>query len=655
MIDQDTVNTIFDRANIVDVVSDFVNLKQRGVNYIGCCPFHNEKTPSFTVSPSKNIYKCFGCGKGGNSVNFIMEHEQMSYYEALKYLAHKFNIEIKEKEFTPEEQERHDDRESMMVLNEFAKNTFIRNMTDTDEGRALGLKYFKERGFNENTLKTFELGYCPQNRKSFTEFALKSGYKQKYLTDTGLSILHDDGTIFDRFSNRVMFPIHNLTGKVIGFGGRVLDARTKGVSIKYMNSPQSEIYDKSRSLYGIYQAKQSIVRNDKCFLVEGYTDVLSMHQSGIENVVASNGTALTTEQIRLLHKFTENITVLYDGDAAGIHAALRGIDMILEEEMNVKVLLLPDGEDPDSFARNHSSSELEAFIQSNETDFILFKTRLLLKEANGDPVKLSNLIGDIVTSISVVPDSIKRAIYVKECAELMNVGENVLHLEINKRLRKKREQWYRDEQKHEEIKLPPQIAINSEVATNERFLKYEKELLRLLIKFGNNILFIIAKDDEPSVDITVAGYIFKELADGEVQIRIPICKRIYDMYFEAYNNGQKPDATMFTLNADAEISKFVVDLLVPVDVDKLSKIWDKRNQYIPPEKLHLKDVIDRSINGYKSEIVQQILNSMNKKIEELQKEPDKDEEIMNLMKEYSDYLKYKNALASYLGRIVIRN
>lgn len=654
MIDQDTVNKIFDTANIVDVVSDFVSLKKRGVNYIGCCPFHNEKTPSFTVSPSKNIYKCFGCGKGGNSVNFVMEHEQISYYDALKYLARKFNIEIKEKEFTPEEQERHDDRESMLVLNEFAKNTFIKYMYETDEGRAIGLKYFKERGFTEPTIKAFELGYSLSGRNVFTEDAIKSGYKSKYLASTGLSITHDEGkTYFDRFSSRVMFPIHNLTGKVIGFGGRVLDARTKGVSVKYMNSPQSEIYDKSRSLYGIYQAKSAIVRNDKCFLVEGYTDVLSMHQSGIENVVASNGTALTIEQIRLIHKFTSNVTVLYDGDAAGIHAALRGIDMILGEEMNVKVLLLPDGEDPDSFAKNHSSSELEYFIQQNETDFILFKTRLLLNEANGDPVKLSGLISDIVNSISVVPDSIKRSIYVKECAELMNVGENVLHLEINKRLYKKREQWFNKEQQETQIKLPQKMVINSEMATSERCLEYEKELLSLLIKYGNDILFVLAKDDQPSENITVAHYIIKELTDGNVEIRIPICKKMYDIYVDAYDKGQKPDTTLFTLNTDSEISEFAVNMLIPQN--EISKIWEKRNPYVAPEEFHLKDVIDRSINGYKSEIVQQILSNIEHQIVELQKEPDNDFKIMDLMAQYSSYLKYKNALAQYLGRIIIKN
>ncbi len=654
MIDQDTVNTIFDRANIVDVVSDFVSLKKRGVNYIGCCPFHNEKTPSFTVSPSKNIYKCFGCGKGGNSVNFVMEHEQMSYYEALKYLAHKFNIEIKEKEFTPEEQERHDDRESMMVLNEFAKNAFMRNMTESDEGRAIGYKYFKERGFNEETIKTFELGYCASDRKWFTELAQKSGYKQKYLVDTGLSILREDGiNIFDRFSNRVMFPIHNLTGKVIGFGGRVLDARTKGVSVKYMNSPQSEIYDKSRSLYGIYQAKQTITRNDKCFLVEGYTDVLSMHQSGVENVVASNGTALTIEQIRLIHKFTSNITVLYDGDAAGIHAALRGIDMILAEEMNVKVLLLPDGEDPDSFARNHSSTELLDFIEQNETDFILFKTRLLLKDAGSDPVKLSNLIADIVTTISVVPDSIKRSIYVKECAELMNVDEKVLHIEINKRLRKKREQWFNEEQRQEQVKLPQRTTFNSQSATIERCKVYEEEIIRLLIRFGNEILFTLAEEDKPSEDVSVTRYIVKELKDSNVEFRVPICKRVYDICSDAFDNGRKIDATMFTLNQDAEISKFAVDLLVPKT--EVSKLWEKRNRYIPPEESHLKEVIDRAINGYKSEIVQQELDEMGKTIAELQKKPDGESEMLDIMTKYTDYLKYKNKLNNFLGRIVIKN
>ncbi|MBR5642687.1 MAG: DNA primase [Salinivirgaceae bacterium] len=648
------MDKIFETANILEVASDFVSLKKRGTNYIGCCPFHNEKTPSFYVSPTKNIYKCFGCGKGGNSVNFVMEHEQMSYTEALKYLANKYHIEIKEKEFTPEEQEAQNDRESMLVLNEFAKNTFTRNMTETDEGRAIGYKYFKERGFNEETIKTYELGYSLSERKAFTEFALNSGYKQKYLVSTGLSIQHDDGYIFDRFSNRVMFPIHSLTGKVIGFGGRVLDARTKGVNVKYMNSPQSEIYDKSRSLYGIFQAKSTIVRNDKCFLVEGYTDVLSMHQSGITNVVASNGTALTIEQIRLIRKFTTNITVLYDGDAAGIHAALRGIDMILAEEMNVKVLLLPDGEDPDSFARNHSASELEDFIAKNETDFLLFKTRLLLNDAGNDPVKKSNLIGDIVTSIAVVPDSIKRELYAKECAELMGIDERLLHIEINKRLSKKREQWYDAAQRELQKAQPAQLITDKSMSASNRCREYESELLSILINYGNDVLFTLAKDDEPSVDVTVEQYIEKELTDSDIEFQTPICQRMLKLYTSVCGKGQKPGLTTFTLSTDSEMSKFAVDLLVPKN-EVSDDFWKRHNPYIAPEDRDLKEVIDNVIYGYKAVIVQQSLNKLQKTMKELQNSTDSDNELEldKIMKESVVLTKYKNRLNKYLNRVLV--
>lgn len=652
MIDQETINKIFDTANIVDVVSEFVNLKKRGVNYIGCCPFHNEKTPSFTVSPAKNIYKCFGCGKGGNSVNFVMEHEQLSYYDALKYLAKKYNIEIKEKEFTPEEKERHDDRESMMVLNEYAKNTFIKLLKESEEGKAIGMQYFVERGFSPKTIDDFELGFTVSDRKYFTEQAIKNGYKQKYLVDTGLSILREDGSIFDRFSNRVMFPIHGLTGKVIGFGGRVLDARTKGVSVKYMNSPQSVIYDKSRSLYGIYQAKSAITRNDKCYLVEGYTDVLSMHQSGVENVVASNGTSLTIEQIRLIRKFTNNVTILYDGDAAGIHAALRGIDMILKEEMNVKILLLPDGEDPDSYARKHSSTELVDFIDKNETDFILFKTQLLLNEAGNDPTKLSSLINDIVSSVAIVPDSIKRSIYIKECSKLMNVGENILHIEINKLLRQKTEQLVSETQKS--IPLPKNIVLNNSAATAERYKEYEEEILELLIKYGDKTLFVvIPEEDGPSTDVSLAKYIITELETNDIVFKNELCKRTYDIYNELYNKGEQPNATTFTLNPDTEISQFSVNLLVPRS--ELSKIWEKHNRYIAPEEKQLKTVIDRALIGYKAEIVLQTMNDIGTQISQLQQSPDNIATIDQLMEQYSMLLKYKNLLHSHLGRIISRN
>ena len=665
MIDQETVNRIYETANILDVVSDFVSLKKRGAISFACGPFHNEKTPSFIVSPARNTCHCFGCGKGGNAVNFIMEHEKLSYYDTLKYLANKFHIEVKETERTAEQQERHDDRESMLVLNEFAKNYFIRNMTETDEGRAIGYKYFKERGFNEETIKAFELGYSlASDRKAFTDYALKSGYQLKYLTNnpdtsigTGLTIQHDDGYTFDRFSGRVMFPIHNLTGKVIGFGGRVLDARTKGVNVKYMNSPQSILYDKSRSLYGIYQAKSAISKKEKCYLVEGYTDVLSMHQSGIENVVASNGTSLTIEQIRLMHRFTNDITVLYDGDSAGIKAALRGIDMILEEEMNVKVLLLPDGEDPDSFARNHSSAEFEAFIAENETDFINFKTRLLLSDVGNDPVKKSNAIADIVTTISKIPDSIKRSLYAKDCAEILGIDERLLHIEINKRLRKHNEQVYFEEQRKQEqekMSLPRAKAFDSQAASTERCRVYESELLRELIKYGNKVLFIVIKDDEPSVNVTVAQYILKELEDSDITFQTPSCKKILDYYTTLIGERQIPDVTMFTLNTDTEISKFTVEILEP-KAEVSEKFWEERNRYISAEDKNLKEVIDRSLNGYKLELVDQLLDERQKKLAELQKEPDsdeKDEKMKALTDDLPVYTKYRQLLNKMLGRVL---
>ena len=673
MIDDATVSKIFDAANIVEVVSDFVALKKRGNNYFGCCPFHNEKTASFSVSPAKNIYYCFGCHKGGNSVNFIMEHEQLPYYEALKYLANKYHIEFKETERTPEEQERHDDRESMMVLNEFAKNTFIRNMTETDEGRAIGYKYFKERGFNEETIKAYELGFSLTDRKAFTELATKSGYQLKYLISTGLTIQHDDGYTFDRFSGRVMFPIHNLTGKVIGFGGRVLDARTKGVNVKYMNSPQSEIYDKSRSLYGIYQAKSAIVNKQKCFLVEGYTDVLSMHQSGIVNVVASNGTALTTEQIRLIKKFTDNITVLYDGDAAGIHAALRGIDMILAEGMNVKVLLLPDGEDPDSFARNHSASELEEFIGANETDFVLFKTRLLLNDAGNDPIKKAELINDIVASIAVVPDDIKRLLYVRECAKLMDIDEPVLKDATEKKLNKITYQQLEAAQKERErerrqkeieaqaqaqtqqpqLSQPQRPILNEETALNKRVCELESELLKYLIRYGKNVLFEVKKEGEPLEIVTVSQYILNELKINDIIFKNEDCKKMLDIYISAAEQSQTPDDSLFTQCHDANVSSFAVNLLVAKN-EVSEEFWEKRNRYVPPEQGHLKDMVDSTLNHYKFEIAQQEIKNIGKIIAQLQTEPDSDEKIAEQLSKLSVFQRYIIKLGDSLGIVMPR-
>ena len=429
-IDQETVNRILDTADIVEVVSDFVKLKRRGANYIGLCPFHNERTPSFSVSKAKGLCKCFSCGKGGSAVGFIMELEQMTYVEALRYLAAKYNIEIKEKELTDAERQAATERESMLAINQFALSEFEKNLTEDPDGIAIGLSYFRERGINDLAVKRFHLGYSLDRRDALYNAAIKQGYSEKYLVDTGLCIRNDRGQVYDRFKGRVIYPVFGISGKVVAFGGRTL--RSDKAVAKYVNSPESAIYSKSNELYGLYQAKQSIVRKNKCILVEGYMDVISMSQSGIENVVASSGTSLTEGQIRLIHRFTENVTVIYDSDPAGIKASLRGIDMLLSEGMKIKVLLLPDGDDPDSFAQNHTTEEVEAYIEANETDFIRFKTRILLEGAENDPIKRTSVIKDIVKSIACIPDNIARTVYISECSRLLEIDEKILKLEVDK-------------------------------------------------------------------------------------------------------------------------------------------------------------------------------------------------------------------------------
>lgn len=463
MIDRETVDKILDTADIVDVVSDFVSLRRRGANYIGLCPFHDEKTPSFSVSPAKQICHCFGCGKGGSPVNFIMEHEQLSYAEALRYLAKKYHIEIHEKELTSEEKAAQSERESLLVLNEFASQYFEDQLFNTDEGRDIGLSYFYERGFNDATIKKFHLGYSPQNSKALYSAATAQGYNKKNLFTIGLCIEDNRGGGFDRFHGRVMFPVMNIAGKIIAFGGRTLKT-TKEVA-KYFNSPESIIYVKNRELYGLFQSKRAIVKEDKCFLVEGYTDVISMHQAGIENVVASSGTSLTEGQIRAIHRFTKNVTVLYDGDSAGIHASLRGIDMLLAEGLNIKVLLLPDGEDPDSFARSHSASEFKKYIEENETDFISFKTKILLEGTERDPIKRAALIGDVVRSIAIIPDAIARSVYAKQCSIQLGIAEDVLLREIQKNIKHNKEEAFKRKQRESNREKRQQEWQNQQLAT----------------------------------------------------------------------------------------------------------------------------------------------------------------------------------------------
>ncbi|MDP4189403.1 MAG: DNA primase, partial [Bacteroidota bacterium] len=507
MIDHATVEKIFDVANIVDVVQDFVSLKKRGVNYIGLCPFHNEKTPSFTVSPSKGIFKCFGCGKGGNAVTFIMEQEHLSYYEALLFLAKKYHIEVVEKELTAEEIQQKTEAESLLVLNSFAQKYFSDTLINHKEGKAIGMAYFKERGFREDIIDRFKLGYSLEQRDAFTQNAIKNGFKKDYLVKSGLTIQGENHS-FDRFSGRVMFPIFGLSGKIIGFGGRTLKKDKQ--TAKYVNSPESEIYHKSKVLYGLYQARQAIVQHNKCYLVEGYADVISMHQVGIENTIASSGTSLTVDQIRLMKRFTPNVTILYDGDAAGIKASIRGIDMVLEEGLNVKVLLLPDGEDPDSFAQKHGASEFEQYIAQNESDFISFKIKLLLEDTQGDPIKKAGLIAEVVRSIAIIPDIITRSVYVRECAANLDVGEQVIYAEIAKIRRTKAEQKY-GWQKTESGKKSQEPASSSSIVISDPSEIIEKDIIRLLLNYGNNILFVLKDEEGNAQQISVASYIIHEL------------------------------------------------------------------------------------------------------------------------------------------------
>ena len=562
MIDRETVDKILDAVDIVDVVSDFVHLRRRGANYIGLCPFHNEKTPSFSVSRSKGICKCFSCGKGGSAVNFIMEHEQMSYYEALKYLAKKYHIEVKERELTDKEKQEQSERENMLVVNEFAMKQFEDNMYNTDEGRNIGLGYFYERGFNDSIIKKFHLGYSMDNSTALYNAIKKHGFNPKYAMETGLC-MHNERGYYDRFKGRVMFPVLNIAGKVIAFGGRTLK---KDDRAKYVNSPESIIYKKSNELYGLFQAKRGIVNKDKCFLVEGYTDVLSMHQAGIENVVASSGTSLTEGQIRMIHRFTDNITVLYDGDAAGIKASLRGIDMLLAEGLNVKVLLLPDGDDPDSFAKKHSATEFQDYIAAHETDFIRFKTTILLEGLEDDPIKRAAAISDIVKSISVIPSNITRAVYTKECSDKFGIEEKVLVEEVAKAIRKAKEtkEQRKPEQQEEAtgpVETAPEFTTTSVPQEKqnpaEKLLKpFEREVARYIAKYGMCDFCDAYDITGENRKMSVIEYISTELGNDNMSFSVPAYQAIFEkattLTAEYDNERQKKEEEFTVLRKQLE-------------------------------------------------------------------------------------------------------
>ncbi len=647
MIDQDTVNKIIETAQIVEVVQDFVNLKRRGVNYIGLCPFHNEKTPSFIVSPAKGIYKCFGCGQAGNPVSFIMEHEQVSYPEALKYLARKYGITVVETQQTEEQIEQKNERDSMLIVTDYARKYFSNTLHNHQEGKAIGLSYFKERGFTKETIEKFQLGYALEQRDAFTQEALKKGYKLKYLIETGLTI-DKNNYRFDRFAGRVMFPIHSLAGNTIAFGGRILKKNEK--TAKYLNSPESDIYHKSNVLYGLYFAKKSIVKYDKCYMVEGYTDVISMHQTGIENVVASSGTSLTENQISLVKRFTNNLTILYDGDAAGIKASFRGIDMILEQEMNVKVVLFPEGEDPDSFSHKISKTEFKDYIESNEQDFIKFKTSLLLDDAKNDPIKRSHLVSEIVSSIAVIPDAITRGIYIKECSSLLNVPEDALYSETNKRIFKKREaeRKSRFNKAQQDIKQSQTTAIPGFV--EEVFAEInEQELISLLLNFGNHELYSIQDEATfTSQTITVADYITTEILNDDLEFKNLVYKQIFEDYINALRNGEPLDEKHFINHQDVNIQKIAANLLS--QNYKTSAIWEKGGKKLETTESKLKEVVQKAVSAYKLKIVQKAIKDNQEKTKEAGNDMEK---IKVLFEQKEILLELKKDLGEQTGHRII--
>lgn len=630
MIDQATVDRIIELAQsrITDIISEFVNLKRRGVNYIGNCPFHNEKTPSFIVSPNKGIFKCFGCGKGGNAVNFLMEHEQLSFVDAIKTLGRKFHIVIEEKEPSPEEMAQQNERESMMLVTEYAAKYFTKTLFETDEGQSVGLGYFKHRGISDETIRKFQLGYSPEQRDALTKQAQEHGYKLQYLEKTGLSIVRDDYK-GDRFRGRVIFPIHSLSGKVIAFGGRILKSDAKAA--KYLNSPESEIYHKSRVLYGLYHARQEIVKQDRCYLVEGYTDVLSFHQAGITNVVASSGTALTVEQIRLMARFSPNVTIIYDGDTAGIKASIRGIDLLLEEGMNIKVLLLPDGEDPDSFAKKLGKEKLNSYIAEHETDFIKFKTSLLLEGTENDPVKRAQLIQDIVRTISVIPDPILISVYVKECSKLLNVEEPVIYTEIRKLKSKKSSKNAGRSTQTEATTASSAQSISPKplpnLSTNPLETE-EREVLRYLVKYGNEKLGNVIIDDK-EIEMSVGEYIIHSLKEDELRSTNPLHDQILNEYEENISTPGFLAHRYFVSHPNPLISSLTTDLIAREY--QLSRIHSKYGPVKKDEEL-LDVLVPRVLTELKWKLVKIKIDKVMMELKEEQEKGNVERQI-ELIKE----------------------
>lgn len=626
MIDQAIVERIVEQAQsqITEIVSDYVNLKRRGVNYIGKCPFHNEKTPSFIVSPSKGIFKCFGCGKGGNAVNFLMEHEQISFVEAVIMLGRRFHITIEEKVPTPEELEQQTERESMMLVTEYAAKFFTKSLYETDEGQSVGLGYLRQRGIRDDIIRKFQLGYSPEQRDALTKHALVHGYKLQYLEKTGLTIVRDDYKA-DRFRGRVIFPILSLSGKVIGFGGRII--KNDPNTAKYLNSPESEIYHKSRILYGIYQARQEIVRQDCTYLVEGYTDVLSFHQAGICNVVASSGTALTLEQIQLMSRFSHNVTFIFDGDPAGIKASLRGIDMVLAEGMNIKVLLLPDGHDPDSFAKSMSGEELVEYIRSHETDFIRFKTSVLMQDSANDPIKKAQVIQDIIRTISVIPDPIVQSVYVKECSQLLGVEEAFLYDGIRK-LKLKEQSRNVSRRPTPSAPQPETQARDLPPLTDNPLENEEREVLRYLIKYGSETLGPVTSGEEVR-DMTVGEFIIHEIRQDELSSLNPIHNLILDEYEANMLSPEFVPHRYFVGHPNPSVSTLATDLIAREY--RLSRIHTRYGDVKTDEDI-LDQLVPRIVTELKWKFLKTRIEHLTMEMKTVQEEGN-NERLLDLMKE----------------------
>ncbi len=632
-----------DAANIVDVVSEFVTLRKAGVNYKGLCPFHNEKTPSFVVSPSKGYCHCFSCGKGGNAVGFIMEHEQMTYPEALRWLAKKYNIEIHERELTDEEKREESERESLFIVNDWALHYFQDNLMNTKQGQAIGLAYFRSRGFRDDTISRFQLGYAMPERDALAKAARAKGFKEEFLVATGLCVRRDDGTLQDRYAGRVIFPVHTVTGRVVAFGGRILENNKKAA--KYVNSPESLIYHKSNELYGIYQAKHAITKQDRCYLVEGYIDVTSMHQSGVENVVASSGTSLTTGQIRLIRRFSTNITVLYDGDAAGIHASIRGIDMLLAEGMNVKVLLLPDGDDPDSFAQKHPAEEFRNYIEAHQTDFIEFKTNLLLRGVT-DPVKRSEAISSIVKSVSVVPDQITRATYLTECAHRLGMSESTLINTANQFIRGDIEEK-RKEQRREEAKADGPVKPLQPLNATAGQPSVEYMLMQMVVRHGQETLYKdIETEDGGKVDLSVSQYVSYDLGADDLKFNNDLYNRMLAEAV-AHNDDEGFNAeAYFTHHPDIDISRTATDMAI--DHFQLSK-----SLQVKRDEDTLRNQVEHLILDFRMDYVERHLKELQREISLAANDTDK---VMKLMAEYKDMQAIRNEIAKELGSdIIIHN